>query len=471
MFVKTIKSIPVIVGLLLVDVAGILISFYLATQARLTLIRLLGGEVYWPVYLPMVYLAIGVLTVFFAFSSLYPGYGLSAVIEMERIVKQITLMFIFLGVSIFAFKVYSDFPRSIFFISWLISIILIPMGRFAFRNQASLFASYGIPILGIIESIDNIQAIEALRNSRRMGWKPLALLIQDGSASKKPDIDLPILDSWEDFNKIKLEHSIDTVLVSYTDATREKDLIRPLSNQFKRLIFMHSTETLGSVSVQPRDLEGSLGLEVRYQLLEPFALIIKQVIDYTFGGLLLVFTIPLMLFFSILIRLESPGPVFFQQERLGKGQKKFNVIKFRTMTIDAEQRLPSLLKNDPIFALEYERYHKLLDDPRVTRVGKWLRKFSLDELPQLWNVVRGEMGLIGPRAYLPSELGKMGDFTDLILRIKPGMTGWWQVMGRQTTFFERRLILDEYYISNWSPWMDFYVLLKTFWVIIQGKGI
>ncbi len=162
--------------------------------------------------------------------------------------------------------------------------------------------------------------------------------------------------------------------------------------------------------------------------------------------------------------------MFFYQERLGEGFKRFNIIKFRTMTLDAKQRLSELLQKDSGARAEYQKYHKLTNDPRLTRLGKWLRRFSLDELPQLLNVLKGDMSVMGPRAYLPSELNEMGNYAPTILRIKPGLTGWWQVMGRHNTTFEQRLRLDEYYISNWSLWMDFYILLKTVWVVQSGKG-
>ena len=141
------------------------------------------------------------------------------------------------------------------------------------------------------------------------------------------------------------------------------------------------------------------------------------------------------------------------------------------MTQDSEQRLRDLLQNNPDAQAEYQKYHKLTNDPRLTRVGKWLRRFSLDEIPQVLNILKGDMSVIGPRAYMPSELDDMGDYAPTILRIQPGLTGWWQVMGRHNTTFNARLKLDEYYISNWSLWMDFYILIKTVWVIQSGQGV
>jgi lipopolysaccharide/colanic/teichoic acid biosynthesis glycosyltransferase len=140
------------------------------------------------------------------------------------------------------------------------------------------------------------------------------------------------------------------------------------------------------------------------------------------------------------------------------------------MVIDADQRLAELLQMDPQAQREYQAHHKLAHDPRATRVGRILRKFSLDELPQLWHVLKGELSLVGPRAYMPSELQDMGEYADLILKIRPGITGWWQVMGRHSTTFQHRLQLDEYYLSNWSLWLDVYILLKTGWVLLSGHG-
>jgi Undecaprenyl-phosphate galactose phosphotransferase WbaP len=213
-----------------------------------------------------------------------------------------------------------------------------------------------------------------------------------------------------------------------------------------------------------------LALELSYHLLEPSAVFLKTLLDYLLGGLLFVLLFPLLLLIALLIRLDSQGPIIYRQERLGRAFRRFEMFKFRTMVTNAEERLQALLEQDTQAWLEYQRHHKLENDPRVTRVGKWLRKFSLDELPQLWNVLRGEMSLVGPRAYMCSEIDLMNNYAKLILRVKPGLTGWWQVMGRQETTFQCRLKMDQYYISNWSLWLDMYILLKTGWVVISGMG-
>jgi len=140
------------------------------------------------------------------------------------------------------------------------------------------------------------------------------------------------------------------------------------------------------------------------------------------------------------------------------------------MYVDSERRLRKYLRQNPAAAREWEVYRKLKNDPRVTGVGKFLRKWSLDELPQLFNVLRGEMSLVGPRPYLPEERGRIGRYRKIIYRVKPGITGMWQIRGRSKLPFEVRLALDEFYVRNWSLWMDISILLQTVVVVISGKG-
>jgi lipopolysaccharide/colanic/teichoic acid biosynthesis glycosyltransferase len=184
-----------------------------------------------------------------------------------------------------------------------------------------------------------------------------------------------------------------------------------------------------------------------------------------------VISLPIFLILAVLVRLDSKGQILYTQKRLGQFGKPFESFKFRTMYDNADAKLQELLAEDPEAQREYEEFHKLANDPRVTPVGKILRRYSLDELPQLINVIKGDMNLIGPRSYLPRELPEMGDYAKIILKVKPGITGWWQVMGRNATSFKERLRLDEYYISNWSIWLDIYIIIKTVWVLVTGQGL
>jgi Undecaprenyl-phosphate galactose phosphotransferase WbaP len=182
------------------------------------------------------------------------------------------------------------------------------------------------------------------------------------------------------------------------------------------------------------------------------------------------YVIVAFLFIMILIVLDSEGPVFYRQTRIGRYGRKFHVYKFRTMVQNADQVLQMYLEKDPELRAEWLATHKLKNDPRVTRVGSVLRKLSLDELPQLWNILIGEMSLIGPRPIVDDEVERYGKCFDLYIQVRPGLTGLWQVSGRSDTSYERRVELDEYYILNRSFKLDMQIMFKTVLVVLGGKG-
>lgn len=176
------------------------------------------------------------------------------------------------------------------------------------------------------------------------------------------------------------------------------------------------------------------------------------------------------LFISILIALDSNGPVFYRHRRIGRYGRKFDLYKFRTMVQNADQVLQTYLDQSTELRAEWEATQKLQNDPRVTRVGALLRKTSLDELPQLWNILIGEMSLVGPRPIVDAEVEKYGNCFELYKQVRPGLTGLWQVSGRSNTSYEHRVELDEYYILNRSFTLDVQILLKTIAVVLKGKG-
>ena len=170
---------------------------------------------------------------------------------------------------------------------------------------------------------------------------------------------------------------------------------------------------------------------------------------------------PLCIVLAILIKLGSNGPIFYRATRLGIGGKAISIMKFRTMYTDADERLEQVLASDPAKRKEWNEKFKITDDPRITPLGKFLRRTSLDELPQFMDVLTGKLAVIGPRPITEKELKYYGDDYELISRVKPGITGLSQVSGRSTTSYEPRVFLDRYYIMNWSPWLDYYIFLKT----------
>lgn len=182
------------------------------------------------------------------------------------------------------------------------------------------------------------------------------------------------------------------------------------------------------------------------------------------------FIIPVFLILGALIALESDGGVFYSQVRIGKDGRRFKAYKFRTMIKDADRLLQSYLDNDPALKAEWEANQKLKNDPRVTRIGSVLRKYSLDELPQLWNIFIGDMGLVGPRPIVDAEVIKYARSFELYKQVRPGLTGLWQVSGRSDTSYERRVELDKYYLLNWSLKLDIQILFRTVLVVVNKKG-
>lgn len=197
---------------------------------------------------------------------------------------------------------------------------------------------------------------------------------------------------------------------------------------------------------------------------------IKRLFDVVFSLLVLVLFSPVYLLLALLIALSSPGPIFYIQERVGKNYKPFACIKFRTMVINADHMLLELMKSSPALQQEFEDNFKLKQDPRITRIGHFLRLTSLDEFPQFWNVLKGDMSVVGPRPLVAEELPRYGRHIDKILTIRPGITGLWQVSGRNDIPYSRRVQIDLYYANFHHFWLDLWIIVKTIGVVIVPKN-
>lgn len=196
----------------------------------------------------------------------------------------------------------------------------------------------------------------------------------------------------------------------------------------------------------------------------------KRVTDGFFAAVAFVFSLPLFVVIPLLIKLTSRGPVFYRHRRIGQGGREFRIWKFRSMYADADARLAEMLAKDPKLKAEYESDFKLAHDPRVTLLGRFLRRTSLDELPQFFNVFLGQMSLIGPRPIVREEVEKYGSSYAVFSSVRPGITGLWQVSGRSDTGYARRVELDTYYALNWSPWLDLWILLRTIFAVLLMRG-
>lgn len=198
--------------------------------------------------------------------------------------------------------------------------------------------------------------------------------------------------------------------------------------------------------------------------------LIKRLFDVIFSLLILIFFSPVYLLLALLIASSSTGPIFYIQERVGKNHKPFGCIKFRTMVINADEMLVEMMASSPQLRQEFEDNFKLKQDPRITRIGRFLRLTSLDEFPQFLNVLRGDMSVVGPRPLVVQELPRYGDHIDKILTIRPGITGLWQVSGRNNIPYSRRIQIDLYYVKFHNLWLDLCVIVKTIGVVIVPKN-
>ncbi len=398
---------------------------------------------------------------------LYPGWKRPSVIELKQIVEAVTLAYVFTSMIIFFQRSWIEFSRSVFILSWFFSVFMLPIGRFLIRKLIARFPWWGEPVVVIGTKAEVREVVRQLVSSPRFGLRPAIGLTVDESPTRK-DTSIPIL-SWSQERQEQVQRAgVRTSILASPSSDLRMDhpkIFRQIELNFKKNVFILNDDILNFMMAQPLDIAGLPAILSEQSLFETGNLFAKRLIDIIFVTILF---IPFLIVGSLLalwIWFDSPGPIIYTQKRVGRDRKIFQVYKFRTMFQNADEVLAKML-DDPNIRSEWEHYHKLADDRRITQAGKWLRRLSLDELPQIINILRGEMSLVGPRPYLPEELEKMGDAAQTVLHVRPGITGWWQVMGRNSLSFQDRIRLELYYVANWSWWLDLFIVIKTFWVVL-----
>lgn len=270
-------------------------------------------------------------------------------------------------------------------------------------------------------------------------------------------------------NRIGRKMKIDTLFTALPPEAVMKNL-RQFSIQFKYIQLLLPSQIFPISWAYPVNIQGAPGIELQNQLLLPGPRALKACFEIFLAAASLLLLWPLLLILAILVKLTSPGPVLYRAKRIGLYGKPIEVWKFRTMHQDADRELDDLLNKNPALAREWNDRFKLENDPRITSVGRFLRKTSLDELPQVFNVLRGEMSVIGPRPIVKKEIPYYGKNYEAFCRVKPGITGLWQVSGRSDTTYEERVAFDMYYIFNWSVWQDLYILALTVDTVLHRRG-
>ncbi|MGE5599856.1 MAG: sugar transferase [Bacteroidota bacterium] len=285
----------------------------------------------------------------------------------------------------------------------------------------------------------------------------------------------PIIGRFDEIERVLAETGVDEVIIAAPGLSQDR-LVR-LANRIQPLVKRLAVVPnlfgmpLSNIEVETLFNQKTILLAVKNNLASPANRMGKRLFDLILGSLIFIISAPIMILIALAIRLDSRGPAFFVGKRIGKGGREFHCYKFRSMYVNGDAMLETFFAQNAAAREDWEKYAKIkTGDPRVTRVGRVMRRFSLDELPQILNVLKGEMSLVGPRPYLPRELRKMGSYYDAIVETVPGVTGLWQVSGRNDVEFEGRLQMDEWYVRNWSVWLDMTMLAKTVKVVLGRKG-
>lgn len=405
---------------------------------------------------------------------LYPGIRLSPIEELRRLFVAVTAIFTvwIVSVAIMPGSLIQQPARFAFFISaYVLYLATLPVFRGGIKQLLSKSSWWGFPTLVCGRDSSAVGVHEWLARNRRLGLRSKGVIIDRDDL--EIDGDEPwYAGAWPETGEIAKREKVYWAVV-VPPAAASIDASSCVTKDLYLIPHIHILSDLTGLPdhwAPHHQIDGLTGVHLKQNLMLPFPRVVKRCLDL-FGALAIsVLLSPLLFYIAMSVNLSSRGPILYGHERIGKNGRRFRAWKFRTMFENASDVLEQYLEAHPELREEWERDHKLKHDPRVTRIGRFLRQTSLDELPQLWNVIRGEMSLVGPRPIVTAEITKYGSCYPLYCMVPPGITGLWQVSGRNNTTYEERVELDGYYVLNWSPWMDAYILLRTIRTVLFAEG-
>ncbi len=397
--------------------------------------------------------------------------------ELREIVRVLAVMSMVSGASSFVVGVENG-PIS-HLVVWSLNFLLIPIGRASIKQLLDDFGLWRRSALVVGAGENARAAYHAIKGERGMGYQILGFVQLNPNRNSLQDrlvVDsesFPILDASPSLESLLSTLGNPQVILALESLADHESQI-----QVRRLLAarnsIHIIPAIRGLPLFGTQLSHFfsheiLFLTVRNNLSRRAYVWIKRLFDLCAASLLVLFLSPLLLVLAFLIR-RSGGTALYGHMRIGRNGKPFTCLKFRSMRPDADKVLHELLANDPQARAEWELDFKLKNDPRITRVGHFLRRTSLDELPQLFNVLRGDMSLVGPRPIVEAELARYEDNAALYLMVRPGITGLWQISGRNDTTYAERVALDTWYVQNWSLWYDFAILVRTLGVVVSRHG-
>jgi len=428
---------------------------------------------YWP-YVP-------VFVIIFQILNLYPGISLAPSEELRRFSIGSFMAHGGVVMSRFIEKHDWDSITAALIVSFVFSTVILLTVRSITHWFLHITRLGGIPAVIYGSGSTGKMIVDRLLGSVRSGYIPALILDNEsgvgapvGGAPVGADEyrDIPIIHDTSIGPEIVSRYKIKMAMVAMPDLDNKglKHLMNTSVSAFRYSAYIPDFISATSIWTSVRDFGGALGLTTSNKLRMDWNLWIKRFMDIViviFGGILI---LPFLLIIALLIKISSPGPVLYGHERLGKDGKHFTAYKFRSMVTDSQERLKKLFESNPELKSEWERNHKLQNDPRVTFIGRFLRRTSIDEFPQLLNILKGEMSLVGPRPIVDEEVSRYGEDFGWIFSVRPGMTGMWQVSGRSETDYAVRVLYDTYYLQSWSVWLDIWILFMTFGAVLRGKG-
>jgi undecaprenyl-phosphate galactose phosphotransferase len=394
-------------------------------------------------------------------------------------VKQLWKTIFFSTLAVFSIlflgKMVEKYSRTVIVLMGIISLFLLPAIRINVKKLLTRLGLLRSKVLVIGAGKRGMLVAKALKEEQNLGYKVVGFLDDDPEKAGTFIDGVKVHKGIDKAGKYIGRSGINTVVVAIPGASKERlnEVINNLQHKTENILFVPDIMGIAVLGTRLQHFfrEQAFALELQNNLARTWNIVIKRCFDFTVGNLLLLLLAVPLGIVSLLIRLDSPGPVLFFQYRVGKNGRLFRCYKFRTMYQDADEKLQEILFNNKDIRREWEGSWKIKRDPRVTRIGKFLRKTSLDELPQIFNVIKGEMSLVGPRPVTKEEIDiYYKGIADLYYSVFPGITGLWQVSGRSDTSYDNRIALDAWYVRNWNLWLDIVILLKTIRVVLKREG-
>lgn len=462
---STARPISMMISLLSSDIVALLISVAISVGAKALVDRQLNVASYLHIaaLLP-------VLLATYAMMGLYSGVAMGPPEEIRRATMSSSGLLLLLAALSVSWHDASPAITWPLFLALLLSVLLVPLSRGAVRLLLSRKEWWGYPTVIIGAGETGRMALRAIRQQPGLGLKPIAVV--DPSSFVRELYGVPVYRGMNTISSLVSRESSAYAIVAMPESL-SGDFMRfieqSVAPHFAHVLVIPSLFTWSHLWIRPKSLGNMLGLEMP-QTSRPGHEFFKRLLDVAVSGGLMLFLAPLFFTLALAIKLDSRGPALFGHRRIGRRGAFFEAWKFRTMVVNGDEILKRHLSENEEARAEWDSDHKLRNDPRVTRVGKILRKTSLDELPQLWNVLKNEMSLVGPRPIVQAEVSRYGTAFSEYTRVKGGLTGLWQVSGRNDTTYDERVRLDTMYVRNSSVWLDLFILYRTVGVVLFGSG-